>query len=232
MKKTRSIVSLLVLVSFCFIAGGSFNGDDIAIVLILIPLFGIAYFLDNERNKNKAFKEELKRKQEEKKKKEENDKKLEILKSSFSNITKIVNYKHNKFIIIDEHEETIMIDEQTLKFKDIIDYTISDNSQIIHSATISNTSTDTGSLIGRSIVGGVVGGGVGAMIGGSTANRTTITQGSTSTTSHNYKICVTINSLSNPTITIELGDNEKHLREIESLLCIIVTRNKNTPIKQ
>ena len=74
MKKTRSIVSLLVLVSFCFIAGGSFNGDDIAIVLILIPLFGIAYFLDNERNKNKAFKEELKRKQEEKKKKEQKEK--------------------------------------------------------------------------------------------------------------------------------------------------------------
>lgn len=225
MKNLRTIASLLTLISFCFIAGGSFDGDDLLFIFILIlvgiPISYLGMHLDDKRAEKEQKALEEKKKEMEK----ENSAKLKMLKASFANVTKVVNYDHKKFIIIDEHKEIIMINETLLKFRDIIDYTISDNSQIIHSATISNTSTNTGSMLGRSIVGGVVGGGIGAMIGGSTAKKTTITQGGTSTTSHDYKICVTIDSISNPTIMIELGNDEEHLREIESLLCIIVTRN-------
>lgn len=230
MKNLRTIASLFTLISFCLIAGGSFDGDDMIFLLILIivgiPAFLLASHLDEERNKKKAEKEKQEREEKERKKKIENDAQLETLKKSFVNVTKVVNYEHKKFIIIDESKENIMINEKLLKFHDIIDYSISDNSQVIHSSTVSRTSSNTGSMLGRTIVGGVVGGGVGAIIGGSTANKTTITEGGISNTRHNYKISITINDIANPTQTIELGNNEKYLREIESLLRIIVNRNQ------
>lgn len=226
MKNPRTIISLLILISFCIIAGGSFDKGDFIFILLLIPFLLLAMFLDNERNKKKAEKRNRELEEKEENRKKENENKLTTLKTSFKNVTKVVNYDYEKFIIIDEYEENIMLNEKLYNFRDIIDYAISDNSQVIYSSTISKTSSDTGSMLRRTIVGGVVGGGIGAIIGGSTASKTTVTEGGVSSTRHDYKISITINDLSNPVQRIELESNEQHLREIESLLRIIVTRNK------
>ncbi len=242
----KKILSLIAIVFFAILAGASFDESDG--IILIVSLFamaligGIAAIVQN----NKKEKEELEKAEKKKKEEEyrlalaeqkaiEKEKKYNELTAMISSTDKVIEYDYDHYIMVNEGTSQIMLNEHIYNFKDIINYTMSDNATVIqkHSGgEISSTSsTDTGSMLGRAVVGGVLAGGVGAAIGGSTAKRETTSSvaptTTTSSTIHDYLIAVTVNSLSNPIERLRLGEDGRNTNEICALLSVIISRNKN-----
>lgn len=221
-KYFKSILSAVILTIFLLAAGGSSEGEIAFWFISVIALFIIMviYQLVN------SSKEEKIKKQKEIEDQERNKNKLEELKSTFNApITKVINYDIQKYVFISEEKSLILLNEHIYHFKEILDFTLSDNSVVVFTPTTSKTTTNTGSMLGRAIVGGVLTGGVGAVIGGATASQTTQTSEGTSHTKHDYTLVITVNNLSNPVENIHIGSSENYAREISSILSIIVSRN-------
>jgi hypothetical protein len=221
-KYFKSILSAVILTIFLLAAGGSSEGEIAFWFISMIALFIIMviYQLVN------SSEEEIIKKQKKIEDQERNKNKLEELKSTFNApITKVINYDIQKYVFISEEKSLIMLNEHIYHFKDILDFTLSDNSVVVFTPTTSKTTTNTGSMLGRAIVGGVLTGGVGAVIGGATASQTTQTSKGTSHTKHDYTLVITVNNLSNPVENIHIGWRENYAREISSILSIIVSRN-------
>lgn len=221
-KYFKSILSAVILTIFLLAAGGSSEGEIAFWFISMIALFIIMviYQLVN------SSKEDEIKKQKEIEDQERNKNKLEELKSTFNApITKVINYDIQKYVFISEEKSLIMLNEHIYHFKEILDFTLSDNSVVVFTPTTSKTTTNTGSMLGRAIVGGVLTGGVGAVIGGATASQTTQTSEGTSHTRHDYTLVITVNNLSNPVENIHIGWRENYAREISSILSIIVSRN-------
>lgn len=129
-------------------------------------------------------------------------------------------------ILVYENRNVIRIMGEVRSFKDIIGYSIDDNSKVIHGNTTALTKTSTGSMIGRSVVGDLVAGPAGAIIGGSTAKKnTTFVQGDDLTV-HNYTININVNSIANPIIHINIGNNSELVNKIAGLINVILNRNE------
>jgi hypothetical protein len=151
-----------------------------------------------------------------------------------SSPNKIIEYDYDHYIMVNESTSELMLNEHIYNFKDIINYTMTDNATVIQNHSggeiTSTSSTDTGSMLGRAVVGGVLAGGVGAAIGGSTAKRETTSSVAPSTTTsstiHDYMIAVTVNNLSCPIERLNLGEDERNTNEICALLSVIISRNK------
>lgn len=221
-KYFKSILSAVILTIFLLAAGGSSEGEIAFWFISMIALFIIMviYQLVNSSEEDEIKKQKKIEDQ------ERNKNKLEELKSTFNApITKVINYDIQKYVFISEEKSLIMLNEHIYHFKEILDFTLSDNSVVVFTPTTSKTTTNTGSMLGRAIVGGVLTGGVGAVIGGATASQTTQTSKGTSHTKHDYTLVITVNNLSNPVENIHIGWRENYAREISSILSIIVSRN-------
>ena len=224
-KYFKSILSAVILTIFLLAADGSSEGEVIigTTALIVGALIMIILIISSNSEDN-TRKEKIKQQRE--KAQERNKNKLEELTSTFNApITKVINYDIKKFVFISEEKSLIMLNEHIYHFKEILDFTLSDNSVVVFTPTTSKTTTNTGSMLGRAIVGGVLTGGVGAVIGGATASQTTQTSEGTSHTKHDYTLVITVNNLSNPVENIHIGSSENYAREISSILSIIVSRN-------
>lgn len=224
--KLKSIASAIVLVFFLLIAGGSLSGEDIGFYLVLLLLGAIAVFLHIVLNDKQEQKKQLKQQ----KKIEEliilKERKQQRLIEEFGNYSKIISYNFDSFIIINEAESLILLNTNKYHFNKIIDFKVSDNETIIYSPTISKTTRNTGSMIGRAVVGGVLTGGIGAIVGGATAKKQTVTEESSSTIEHNYKVIVTVNNISHSNEILHIGASESEMNEISSLLQVIINRNE------
>lgn len=195
---------------------------SIFIILLIIAIVAILTSFINSFEESQITKRE---RTEINLKKQENSNKFNELKNSFGQTSKIINYNLCKFILISDSRNIIMINDNVYNFNDILTFEIKDNSSTIFIST-SKTSTNTSSMLGRSIVGGALSGGVGAIIGGTTASKTTQTEGN-SKISHNYTITVTVNNLSTPIITLHIGKNGKIVNEIAAILNIILNKNSS-----
>ena len=138
---------------------------------------------------------------------------------------KITKELWERRILICEDSKIILINEEPYSFSDIINIELVDNEKQIFQKQSSTTKVSTGNMLGRAVVGGVLLGGVGAIIGGATAKKETIINAPEVHTTHDYNIYITVNSLSNPHITLSLGKNEQIAREITSFLSVIIERN-------
>ena len=232
-KKLLSIGAIMV---FSILAGASFEDTDwrfLWFLLLLIPLtIGAVRYEEKKAQKQKEEKqkEEEKRLQLARQKEEEKLQKMEILKESISEPTKIIEYDSDHFVMINENTSQIMLNEHVYKFKDIINYSLTDSSSVIqhHEVGTATTKTDTKSMVGRAVVGEVLSGSAGAVAGAMTAKKNTeIKLGdTTSTTKHDYTIIVNVNSFSTPVERLHLGQDGKTANEILGVLSVIMTRNR------
>lgn len=207
---------------------------DIILVLLLIFLsFGLFIFY-TKKVEDKKYASELKHLEELKEEKRAvikiKEQKYQSLLQVLPNADLTIEYDLDKFVLLKEESSQILLNEHLYTFKDILDFTVSDNQTVIHRGgdSTATTTTSTGSMLGRAVVGGVLTGGIGALVGAATARKETeIHQNDTySSTKHNYTINVTINSLSLPVETLALFSNEEATNKVISILTIILHRNK------
>jgi hypothetical protein len=215
----------------------------ISIIFIIIIILTIVKASDNMKKKSaERNKVELEKRVIEEAKilkyKEEYLSKIKSFENQYGELTKEIRYRNilngynnskiNDTIYIFESTSTIMINNQVLKFKDILGFNVFDNSTVIYSGQTAVTKSKTGSSLGRAVVGGALLGGVGAIIGGTTGKKETVLSAQTSSVNHSYTIVININDLSTPLIKLTLGDSQGLVQMISSILTIICERNKTS----
>ena len=234
--KIKSVLSLLFLFAFAIIGGGSIEDDGsisswVWIVAVILAVFVVVVGISANQKEN-----EKKEKEKERQKKREaalkaKSEEYEIQKQSF--LTE--NGVPDKSIIIKENEidseihvyeskKTVFIMGKPYGFNDIMSCTISDNPKTIKGKISAVTKSDNGNVIGRSIVGGVVGGSAGAVIGGATAKKNTEYIQEDDKVVHDYTVIINMNSISNPIIRINTGEDGRLTNEIVGLLNVIISR--------
>ena len=123
-------------------------------------------------------------------------------------------------VFANENTQKLYVNSKEIDFKDILDFSVQDNAVTIHSEATSTAKTNTGSMLGRAVVGGALFGNAGAIIGGATAKKTIEHSASQSSIVHDYKVIITVNSISSPNVTIKVGKDENSLNKIVSTLGI------------
>jgi hypothetical protein len=234
--KTKSIFSLLILLVFAILGGGSLdeNGNISGwvwgIVVCFVFLFIIALALANaeeEKRKEKQEQARLKRYERLKAQTEE----YETLKQQFLT----TNGTPDKTIVIDELDlnseihvyessKRVFILGKEYAFKDVMSCTFSDNPRVIKGKITAVTKSNNGSVIGRAIVGDVVAGPAGAIIGGTTAKKNTEYIQGNDKTIHDYTVIININNIVEPIIRIHTGEDGKLTNEIVGLMNVIISR--------
>ena len=136
-------------------------------------------------------------------------------------------YDINTHVMLFEASQIIRIKAQEYKFSDILGYSLVDDatSETITSST-GTAKTSTGSMLGRAVVGGMLTGGLGAVAGAVTAKKN-ISDNATSqtTTMHNYTLYINVNSLQEPTISLNLGNDVSIAQKLAGAVNVIIERN-------
>lgn len=142
----------------------------------------------------------------------------------------IAQYDLDREVVVFEETDRVWICGRAYPMRSILGCTLEDNHSIIRSDVVSTTKTDTGSMLGRSIVGGAAAGDTGAIVGGVTASKTTVSKGGVDKISHNYTVIIYVDSLVEPTISIDTGADSKKTNEIVGLMNVIISRNSRMGI--
>lgn len=223
----------ILFICICFIVGWNTLGA----ILIILTVVLIIFVFSSTQSENEKDAELKKRNQEIKVKREENIQNVIIpayndsyaaLLKKYGQPTKKISlalYDLNKDIIAFEESSRIWICGNDLQMKNIISCTFTDDMKIVKGKITSTTQTKNGNMVKRAVVGDVLLGGAGAIIGGSTAAKSTITTQENDKVYHNYTVLVNVDSLSDPIIYIQIGDNGTKLNEIIGLFNVIVKRN-------
>lgn len=136
-------------------------------------------------------------------------------------------YDINTHVMLFESSQIIRIKAQEYKFSDILGYSLVDDATSKTITTSTGTAkTSTGSMLGRAVVGGVLTGGLGAVAGAATAKKN-ISDNATSqtTTMHNYTLYINVNSLQEPTISLNLGNDVSIAQKLAGAVNVIIERN-------
>lgn len=235
--KIRVFLSLLLIVLFCLMGGGSIEGDNafgwiIAVSCIVLGIVAISVWFSNDDRALRRQKEQEEAKQRKEKwlqaKQEYNTWYMDYVAQNGEPDKKIVldydSYNKDKLIFVHEQSQKIYIQGTTYNFKDIISCSVSDNQTVIKGAITALTKTNTGSTVGRAIVGDVLAGPAGAIIGGVTAKKTTQYQQGNDTIEHDYTVLINVNSISAPILRIHTKKDSTLTSEIIGLMNVIITR--------
>lgn len=239
--KNKTILSVLLLLAFAIIGGGS--TEELGIYLIIVPIIGALAGIIAFVHSKSISKKENKAKQEERERfqqlalaeKERLSKAYEIQKNAFidqhgipDSTIYLKDYDINEEINVYESQKKIFIRGIEFGFKDIISCTFTDNPTTIKGkiSSVSESKTDNGNAFGRAIVGGAIAGSTGAIIGGATAKRQTQTEyrQESDKTCHDYTVIINVNSITNPVIRINTGENGRLTNEIVGLMNVIISR--------
>ena len=242
--KTKSILSMLILIAFAILGGGSIEGVNnidsgikwalligliVLIVIIVMLYINFSSSQDEIEKKRKLKEEELEREEQERLLEIEN-KYLEQRKSLISKYgfpdrrIKMEENNINSEIHVYEDLKKVLIFGKEYMFSEILSCTYSDNATTIKGKVSAKTKSDLKNVVGRSLVGGVLAGDVGAIIGGTTARNTTEIIQEDDKIIHDYMIIINVDRISNPIIHIHTGENKDLTSEIVGLMNVIASR--------
>lgn len=135
-----------------------------------------------------------------------------------------------------EQGAMMVLKDEPIPFEKIIGFSLNDDAETLMknetASYTSTTSTSNADMLKRAVVGGIFMGGIGALAGAATAKQETVSTPSldkTTTTiehKHKYSLYINVDSISNPTRVIELGEDIQKAQNLANVLNVIVQRNK------
>lgn len=138
-------------------------------------------------------------------------------------------FKLSDRIYVFEESEKIALNGIVYGFKDIIGFSLLNKSRTIYNAySTGKTQKDVGSMVARGIAGKIIGGDVGAIVGAMSAPDEYEEDTDYEVEENDYTIYINVNSISSPTVRLDIGDFEDDAYEIANLLNVILTRNNVT----
>lgn len=162
---------------------------------------------------------------------------LAALESRFGKCTKEIIVSFGKLFSLKhvvyafEDSEVIVLDGNTIKFKDIIGFNLLNKSHSIYSAyTTATSKKNLGSSIIRGAAGKMIAGNVGGIIGALTAEDDYDFETSYDIEEDNeYRVYVNVDSISSPTIVLNFGTEQNDAYDLANLLNVIISRNSKRP---
>ena len=225
--KAKSLISSLILIFFAILGGGSVETVNYVLIGILVIIGGtilIAIFGGIHDLKKKKERDNTKRLEREAKQAEYIVQKKKFLAVNGTPDKTIVvrELDLNSEIHVYEHSKKVFIMGKEYSFKDVLACSLSSRERIEKGNIISVTESNNGSVAGRAIVGGIIAGPAGAIIGGSTADKRTEISQDDDKVVRDYTVNITMNSISDPIITIHTGEDVKLTNEVVSLMKVII----------
>jgi len=223
------ILGLILFVVFIYFV---FGWSGIIVCCIVIAIMAVfKYFELQEEDEERKRKWEEKRKQIEEEKEKERKRKEELDKL-YGTCVKEINKSHSSSglknpIYVYEDSKVIILNDEPIKFADIINCSVSDDKYTKKGDMKVNTTTNTGSMVGRAVVGDLVAGPAGAIIGGTTAKKESVIKQGDEKTVHDFTVLVNMNSLARPIIRVYFGEDGKSVNELTSILNIIIRENNS-----
>ena len=155
------------------------------------------------------------------------------MEAKWGNCTKDIFVDHSSIFTLKDRlyvfEEVgkIILGGNEYDFKDIIGFSMVNNSKTVYNAyTTGSSSKDVGGMIGRGVIGKMIGGDMGAAIGAMSADdEYEYNTEYDSEVENDYKIYVNVDSISSPTVVLNIGSDEDGAFEIANLLNVIIKRN-------
>ena len=232
--KIKTLLSILILAFFAIIGGGSKEEDSLTIgvilsvICIIICIAGAIYKVKSDQEEKEKKRMDLIRQLEEKSKQEDcykNQKLMFISRNGNPDKTIIIKENDiNSEINVYINTKLVFILGKQYKFGDILSCTYDDNKTTIKGKISSVTDSGTGSTIGRAVVGGVIAGPAGAIIGGTTSSKYTRYTQEDDKIIHDYTVLINVNSISEPIIRINTGEDGKLTNDIVGLMNVIIRR--------
>lgn len=225
--KAKSIISSLILIIFAILGGGSVKTIETMFwVMVIGPIALILAMLiwgqiQKVGEKEKQEKERLKKEAKIAEYKAQKEQFIATNGTPDKSII-IVDLDLNCEIHVYENSKKVFIMGKEYSFKDIMSCSISSRERIVRGNVTVNTESNNGSVIGRAIVGDIIAGPAGAIIGGTTAKKQTEIRHEDDKVVRNYTVNITINSISDPIISIHTGENVKLTNEIVALMNVII----------
>lgn len=130
-------------------------------------------------------------------------------------------------LFVFEEAEKIVIGGNICDFQDIIGFSLVNNSKAIYNAyTTVRSQKNLGNMVARGVAGKLIAGDTGAIIGAMSADQDYEYETEfDSEVENEYKIYVNVDSISTPTVILNIGSNEEDAYEIANLLNVIIKRN-------
>lgn len=143
---------------------------------------------------------EIERNRAERKAKEKiKEQNFQLLVQKFPGADTIIEYDFDKYVMLKEDSEQIMLNEHIYLFKDIVDFSVKDNPTEVKKGNGDSATPK--------------------------RNKGKQQETTYTTTIHNYTITVALDSLTSPAETLVLYDNEEATNKIARILTIIMRRN-------
>lgn len=233
--KTRTIISAAIVVIFALLGGASDEDEDlgsyfskimITMLIIAVIFIAISVWINHSEKVQQREEEEKRKKYWEEKQKDFNNWYNSYVSSAGKpdKIITIKQYDTSNVIYVHEAQKRVYIQGKNYDFKDIISCTFTDSPKTYKGQLTSVTKSDNRNTIGRAIVGGAIAGPAGAIIGGSTSKKITSYEQGTDKIVHDYTVVININSISNPIIRINTGDDGRLTNDIVGLMNVIILR--------
>lgn len=140
-------------------------------------------------------------------------------------ISKTVNYAHERYVFISEPKSLIMVDGVTFGFEQLLSCEFYDDSKVISNTTTRSEKEKPSRL--RYMLNFDVNRIVSAVNAPTTSYSCT-----SSVTSHDYKLKLTLNSLTNPYILIRLGDDDEAKNYLKGIFDVIIHMNQENKAKE
>ena len=162
---------------------------------------------------------------------------LADLESQFGKCTKEITVSFGKLfsrkhvVYAFEDYEIIVLDGNTIEFKNIIGFNLSNKSKSIYSAyTTASSKKNLGSAIVRGAVGKMIAGDAGGIIGAMTAEDDYDFDTSYDVDEEDeYRVYINVDSISSPTIVLNFGTERDDAYDLANLINVIVNRNSKRP---
>lgn len=235
--RIKLVLSIIVLISFAILGGGSIDQFItafqvwlfvmIAFIIVLV-IYKMCTFNEEEGKREQRRKLQEAQRMEKKKIFEAETQKLIAEMGEPDKTISLMNdaYDINDSINVYESKQIVRILGKNYAFKDILSCTFTDNSYIKKGKVTAETTTKTGSMASRAIVGDIIAGPVGSVIGGTTAKKNATYHQEDDTTIHDYTVIINVNSISEPIIRIRTYRRGSITNEIVGLMNVIINRTK------
>ena len=133
-----------------------------------------------------------------------------------------------KILFMNEGQQKLYIGSTGYDFKDILDFNVQDKVTTKTSPVVTTTRTEDtyGRYVMRPPIGGIGGSKVGTFVGFPSNTTVVETSGGERYDVHRYNVHITLNNLSNPVVTVNLGQDYDAMNRLRAVLTVIVSRNK------
>lgn len=143
----------------------------------------------------------------------------QLVKQFNAPISKFINYSHCQYVLISEEKSLVMVNDVIFSFDQLVKCTVQDDDR-----QLTNTISEE-KKVKSSFLFDVINTDVGRIVNAINAPKIIKSQSNTRTL-HDYTIVLTLDSITNPILRINVGDDNEMMNKLKGMFDVIKHRNQ------